>query len=425
MLDRKAAPEVKEIIDYALPSAEVKKMPGGSRLHFMRNSTQPVIRFEIVFPAGKWYEPQKGVSFLTSKLLMEGTKNKSAKQIADILDFYGASLECNQGFDNATLTLYCLSKYLPDLLPLVKEILEEPAFPEKEFELLRLRTAQNLSIERKKPAYLAMERFTAKIYGANHPYVSGLKESDINAVELNQIKSFFGQTYLLPDSEIFACGDLNENLQKLVEDFTNSLSTLVNNNSLEQVKHSILPEPTLENIPMEGSMQAAVRMGEIFPLINHPDYLKLNVVNKILGGYFGSRLMKNIREDKGYTYGIYSSLSPRKYSTLFFIGTDVNVNNAWDTVDEVKKEINKLKVELVSEEEFHTVKNYMIGKFLNETNNIFDQCDRYKHIIIHELPLDHYSWYLKTIREISAEEVRTLMQKYFASPSTISIAGTA
>jgi predicted Zn-dependent peptidase len=119
MLDRSLAPAIHEFENFTLPQTQVKPLANGAKVHYLANATQPVLRFEIVFPAGKWFEKVKGASYFTSKLLLEGTKNKTAKQIADILDFYGASLECNQGFDYATLTLYCLSRHFTTLLPLV------------------------------------------------------------------------------------------------------------------------------------------------------------------------------------------------------------------------------------------------------------------------------------------------------------------
>lgn len=421
MLNRSIAPPIKEIKDFSLPAAEVSLLPNKARVHYLVNATQPVVRIEVVFPAGKWYEPAKAVSFLTSKLLLEGTKTKSAKQIADILDFYGASLECNQGFDWATLTLYSLSKFVKDLLPLLTEVLQEAAFPELEFELIKKRTTQNISIERKKPAYLAMERFTEKVYGSSHPYISGLKPEDINAVNLDIVKDFFNQQYSLNGADVFVCGDVDIALKGLISEAFGELAMEVNNEG--SYNHEIMPESDFPDIKMEGSLQAAVRVGKIFPLITDPDYLPLTVVNKILGGYFGSRLMKNIREDKGFTYGIYSSLSVRKHSTLFFIGTDVIATAADSTVSEIQKEIQKLAKEPIGTEELNTVKNYMIGKFLNETNNIFDQSDRYKNIVLHNLHKDHYSRYLQTIRSINNSDIQELSKKYLVNGMMITTAG--
>jgi predicted Zn-dependent peptidase len=140
MLDRQVAPPVQPLASVALPAADVFSLPNGARLHVLRNDAQPVIRLQVVFPAGKWYEPQPGVSLLTARMLLEGTRTRTARQIADTIAFYGASLECEQGFDRATLTLYCLSRHLEQLMPLVLDVASEAIFPIAEFELLKKRT---------------------------------------------------------------------------------------------------------------------------------------------------------------------------------------------------------------------------------------------------------------------------------------------
>ncbi|MFC5268972.1 M16 family metallopeptidase [Adhaeribacter terreus] len=421
MLDRSLAPEIHEFENFTLPQTEVKTLGNGAKVHYLANSTQPVLRFEIVFPAGKWFEKGKGASYFTSKLLLEGTRNKTSKQIADILDFYGASLECNQGFDYATLTLYCLSRHFTTLLPLVTEILNEPAFPEKEFELLKQRTAQNIAVERKKPAYLAMERFTRNVYGQNHPYTTGLDNETIEKIQLSDIRDFYSSQFTIGAAEIFTCGDLNQELKDAIENL--QLHENTNTAVVSTPKHEIQASSLKENITIPDSLQAAIRYGKTFPLINHPDYIKLTILTKTLGGYFGSRLMKNIREDKGFTYGIYASLSPRKYSTLFFIGTEVNAAKAGETVVEIDKELELLKNTLISEAELQTVKNYIIGKFLSESNTVFDQMDRYKHLILYNLPLDYFTSYFATIRSTTAQDLQELSNQYFAKPLNLVTAG--
>jgi zinc protease len=411
-LNRAIAPPVQELTRVPLPEAKVETFPNGARLHYLENPTPEVVRFEIVFPAGKWYEPAKGVSFFASKMLLEGTNGKSAKQIADILDFYGASLECNQGFDWTTLTLYCVSKYFAELFPLITEILEEASFPAPEFELLKKRTSQNIQVERKKPAYLASELFSKSIYGPHHPYISGLTEAEIAAVDLEQVKAFYKTHFQVNASDIFVCGCASKSDKDLI-------STWIKNQSNQTALISEMPGIQIEsgekkaNLPIQGSMQAALRIGRLFPLINEPDYLPLTVLNKILGGYFGSRLMKNIREDKGLTYGIYSTLSVRKHSTMFFIGSYVNTDKAELAITEILKEMDRLKQEEVSDEELDTVRNYMMGKFLNESTTVFDQTDRYKHLVLHNLPATHFDDYLNTIKTITAAELASLSNTYF------------
>src|SRR5688572_21846983 len=323
MLNRTIAPPVNQLEDFHLPESEKVVLKNGAEVYYLVNTTQPVIRLEIVFSGGKWYEPAKGVSYFVSKLLLEGTKTKTAKQIADILDFYGASLECNQGFDWATLTLYCLSKHYLVLLDLVSEIINEASFPEQEFKLLQQRTIQNFLVERKKPSYLAMEKFSQNVFGKEHPYTSGLDAETINKLDLSAIEHFYKTNYTLADSKIFICGDINQEDKLRTE---NLITTQNSPGTFSYNNHSVSPGPLNESIEIKDSLQSAIRVGKLFPLINDNDYLKLTILNKILGGYFGSRLMKNIREDKGFTYGIHSSLSVRKHATAFVIATEVNVD---------------------------------------------------------------------------------------------------
>jgi predicted Zn-dependent peptidase len=154
--------------------------------------------------------------------------------------------------------------------------------------------------------------------------------------------------------------------------------------------------------------------------------MKLLVLNEVLGGYFGSRLMRNIREDKGYTYGIHSTISPKEHDSLFYIGTDVNYTVTQSTIDEIKKEIQQLQEENIPQEELDTVKSYMLGKFLNDIATIFEQCDRYKRVVLNKLPQDHYNNYITTLRTVSSSELQELAQKYLnIDDMRIVIAGKA
>src|SRR5688572_9261560 len=409
MLNRTIAPPVNQLEDFHLPESEKVVLKNGAEVYYLVNTTQPVIRLEIVFSGGKWYEPAKGVSYFVSKLLLEGTKTKSAKQIADILDFYGASLECTQGFDWATLTLYCLSKHYPVLLELVSEILNEASFPEQEFKLLQQRTIQNFMVERKKPSYLAMEKFSQNLFGKEHPYTSGLDAEVINKLELPAIIQFYQTNYTLADAKIFVCGDIKQEDKVKTENLITTQNTL---GTFSPYNHSVLTGPIKEAIEIKDSLQSAIRVGKLFPLINEENYLKLTFLNKVLGGYFGSRLMKNIREDKGFTYGIHSSLSVRKHATAFVIATEVKVDKAEETLTEIEKEIKILQTERISEDELLTVKNFMIGKFLNDSTTVFDQLDKLKHLVLHNLPSNHYSQYIQTVKNFSAEDLIQLSNEY-------------
>ncbi len=426
MLDRRKAPEIKEIDAVNLQITEVDNLQNGARLHLMKSEIQPVVRLDFVFKAGKWLEPHSGIADLTSKMLLEGTVNQTAKQIAEKIAYYGATFESNAGYDRAEFTLYCLSKYLNQLLPLVLDVLQSPVFPEEEFNLLKQRTLQNVKVQRHKNGYLATHSFTKLIYGEEHPYIFGYDGKELDAIALIQLQDFYHSRFDTNSLEVFACGSINQETHVLLRE---SIQALQLNAPVIETRNHSLHETAAESeifVEMPESLQSSIRIGKRFPLIQHTDYLKLLVLNELLGGYFGSRLMRNIREDKGYTYGIYSAISPKEQDTLFYIGTDVNYAVAQETVSEIKKEIQILQEEEVPEEELKTIQNYMVGKFINDIATIFDQCDRYKRIVLNQLPLEHYNNYISTIRTVTSAELRALAETYLdVNDLKLAIAGKA
>jgi predicted Zn-dependent peptidase len=163
-----------------------------------------------------------------------------------------------------------------------------------------------------------------------------------------------------------------------------------------------------------GSLQASVRMGRGWPSPTHPDTHRLKLLVSVLGGYFGSRLMRNIREDKGLTYGIYASVAPREYGSSLVIGTDVKGESADFAVSEIVKELRRLQEELIPAEELATVKNYILGKFANELSTVFEQCDKYKTTVFLGLPADYYSAFVRETEAADADALRDLAREYLA-----------
>lgn len=411
MLDRQVAPPVQPLASVTLPAADVFSLPNGARLHVMHNDAQPVIRLQLVFPAGKWYDPASGVSLLAARMLLEGTRTRTARQIADQVAFYGASLECEQGFDRATLTLYCLTRHLEKLLPLVFDVVTEPTFPETEFELLKARTIQNVHIERQKPSYLAAERFSQNLYGQQHPYGRAFNEEQFSTISTATVRHFHRLAYRLDAAEIFLCGDVSPTHIQDIQDLLSKESEAL---TASATKEAVTFEPkSTDYVPVNDSLQASLRLGRIWPSLHHPDTHALQVLVKVAGGYFGSRLMKNIREDKGFTYGIQASVSPREQATSFVIGTEVNAESREAAIREIHFELRKLQEELIPDDELQIVKNYIAGKFANDISTVFEQCDKYKSIVFLSLPSTYYTEFLKQISEVEPLHLQQLAQQYF------------
>ena len=214
------------------------------------------------------------------------------------------------------------------------------------------------------------------------------------------------------------CGDVAEQQELVVEAFgaaTSSAAAVADAKSSPTFTAELPATPTAPvQVPLAGSLQASLRVGRDWPSPQHPDTHRLQVLVKVLGGYFGSRLMKNIREDKGLTYGIYAQSLAREHGTTFVIGTDVNGESAEIAVSEIKLELHRLQEELISDEELNTVKNYMLGKFANELSTVFEQADKYRTTVLLNLPADYYAQFVEQVQNTDAATLQRLAQQYLA-----------
>jgi len=413
MLDRTVAPSVQPLARVTLPAVDVHSLASGARLHVLANDAQPVVRLQAVFRAGKIAESRPGLASLTARMLLEGTTTRTARQIADEVAFYGASLECDAGFDRSTLTLYCLTRHLPALLPLVADVLTNPAFPAAELEQLKTRTIQNVRVERQKTSFLASERFNERLFGADTPYGRPFDSEAYQALTADEARAFHRTFYDFGNAEVFLCGDVVAEQAAVAAIFSTEATTAGAPAPAVSAPASGAAAET-DRVPVAGSLQASVRMGRGWPSPTHPDTHRLKLLVSVLGGYFGSRLMRNIREDKGLTYGIYASVAPREYGSSLVIGTDVKGESADFAVSEIVKELRRLQEELIPAEELATVKNYILGKFANELSTVFEQCDKYKTTVFLGLPADYYSAFVRETEAADADALRDLAREYLA-----------
>lgn len=420
MLNRLLPPPTHPLTTITLPTPTVSHLPNGARLHLLANDAQPVLRLQVVLPAGKYQESAPGLAQLTARMLSEGTATRTARQIADEVAFYGASLDCEAGPDHATLTLYCLARHLPTLLPLVQEVLAAPTFPEAELLQLKTRTSQSMRVERQKTSFRASEEFNRQLFGAASPYGRPFDDASFAHITADELRAFHAAAYNPAGTEIFLSGDVANYAANLAEVLGQWQPSAV------AAMPPVPPVPTsyptgLVTVPVEGSIQASVRMGRRWPTLSEAQTPELLLLVKVLGGYFGSRLMKNIREDKGYTYGIHASVVAREQATTLVIGTDVNGDRADATRQEIAYELERLQTELLAEDELETVKNYTLGKLLGETATVFEQADKYRHILLHGLRPDYYEHLVRQTQAATAADLQALARTYLSPADMLTV----
>ncbi len=420
MLDRAISPDFQTIQSINIPPVKVVTLSNGIPLYVINVGEQPVIKIEFSFDAGNLQEPQNGVSLFTAKMITEGTNKYSSSEISEYFDKFGSFTESGQGLDRANFIVYGLKKHLPSLLPMVQELLNNSIFPESQLETLKKIQLQTLQVNSGKTAFIANKTFRKKIFGDTHPYGNSTTEEAIHGINQDLLRNFYQDFWKEKPFKIFLSGNVGAAEISLIEKyFGNTNLGVISANKELIAKEFIKGENVL--IEKEGAMQSSIRMGKQFMTRKHPDFFTMLLLNETLGGYFGSRLMKNIREDKGFTYGISSNLALFGQAGYFVIGTDVKREFTQQTIDEIHKEIKILQTDLIPSNELETVKNYMIGSFAGSLNTPFDIADRYKIIFSENLPLDFYQNYITNIQQISDVMLLEAANKYLDIESLFEI----
>lgn len=408
MLDRKVAPPYVKTTSFDLITPEENKLSNGIDLFFVPGGFQDVLKIELIFHAGRWFEEKWGAAYFTAHLLSKGTKQKSSFKIAQLFDKYGAHLEISPGLDFVSISLYSLSKNLAPVLQLLIEILSEPTFTEKEFDQAKSVFIQNLKVNNEKTSFLAAKLFRKNLFGETHPYGSELEETDVNALETKHFqKHFFG---FFDSAKVFVSGKIDSgNEGQILDTFTQWQHHKYPHN----IHHTIQAQPQHQYLKKKESVQSSVRMGGRSILRSHPEYIPVLFVSHILGGYFGSRLMKNIREEKGLTYGISASIHGLKHDSYLVIGADVNKENVNLTFEEIRKELKILRTTNISFSELETTRNHFIGSLQSEITTPFAHADKIKTIKLFDLNPDYYQQMISRIEKITPAEIIEISEMYF------------
>ena len=410
MVNRKIAPPIKRIKKLHLPEPKKIKLSNGMRVHIINMGTQEVLKLQLVFRAGRPFEKKPLISKATSRLLKEGTTNFSSAAIAEQIDFYGATLSTPTNLDNSNLVFYTLNKHFETLIPLVTELLLAPSFPQEELTAYLENSRRRLQVDLTKTDVVAYRKVTEYIFGEHHPYGYNSDNKAYANVKRTDLVQHFKQHYNARNCELFISGNVTEEVIHLLDQHIGQLPVGRRSRMSKLKLTDAIPEKRHISIP--NSMQTAIRIGKRVIGRKHPDFAGFTVLNTILGGYFGSRLMMNIREDKGYTYNIYSTQDTMLHDACFYVSTEVGTEFTKAATKEIYKEIDILCNDLVPEEELEMVRNYMLGNMLNMVDGPFHVADVIKTMVLSEIPFETFDTLINTVNTISAKELRDLAQKY-------------
>ncbi|UCG27107.1 MAG: insulinase family protein [Bacteroidales bacterium] len=420
-VDRKKIPplHLSERIDYIRDKKVT--LSNGIPVYLINAGNQDILRIELLLSAGSWVEPGPLIASSTNDMLNEGTKTRTAEMIAESFDYYGSYLHLNANKDTAGVVLFTLSKYLEETLVIVADIIQNSTFPEREFATYIQKKKQQFVEEREKVRYLARTGFLRSIFGQLHPYGREILLEDFTTVTAKQLSEFHCKCYLSDSIKIIVTGKIPKGIETVFEKHFGDWDLETIETRVPEPIPVVPADPSNIFLEKENVVQSAIRIGKKLFNKHHPDYHGVQVLNTVLGGYFGSRLMRNIREEKGYTYGIGSAFISLHHAGFFTIASEVGTNVCRSAVKEIYKEIKILREQIIPEEELSMVRNYLLGQVIRMFDGPFALAESFRAILEYGLDYSHYDNAIRTIRNISAKDLRDLANRYLGPESMTEI----
>jgi len=367
------------------------------------------VKLDIEWCAGSKYQHKKLAANFTNKLLLSGNDKKLGSQIAEEIDFYGGYLQHEMDRDHAGVTLYGLNENMSAVFGVFADAFMNCTFPTLEFEKERSASLMRFKIDSKKVKTVCSRKFTQAIFGEDSAYGQLAEISDFESIQREDVIHFYKEFYLSTCPTIFLVGQVDDDFIQRLNEWSGLLKPIVK--KYQPIDPIQSKGRINEKVP--NALQAAIRFGRLFVDKNHPDYFKFQLLNTAFGGYFGSRLMTNIREDKGYTYGIGSTAAVMENASYIYISTEVGVEVKEATINEILSEMERLRTELIPEEELARVKNYMLGDFLRHADGAIAMMENFKNIHFNQLKNSYYSDFISAIHAATAEELNEIANRYF------------
>ncbi len=411
MLNRTIQPIVNPIEHIDIIQAEKRLLSNGIPVYFVNAGSQDVVKIDFIFEAGTWFQPVNMVASLCNSMLEEGSAGYSAAEIAEKFDFYGSYIQLVADQNYGYFNLVCLGKHLPSMLQMTENMIKHSVFPEYELEVLLAKNKQKFLLENEKVRTLCQKKFTQVMFGNDHPYSITNKLEDFDLIGREILMQFYQSYYHSGNCRIICAGKVEENVLTLLESHFGG--TDWQRNPEKKTDFAICPDTQkYHHVEKANGSQSAIRVGKFWVDKSHPDYHALSVLITILGGYFGSRLMANIREEKGYTYGIGSFVLSLKHVSYLIIATEVGNEYLEPTLKEIFIEMKKLQTELIPIDELETVKSYLLGEFLRDFDGPFALAASFKAINDFDLDYSFYDRYLTVLRNLTSEELLRLALQY-------------
>lgn len=412
LIDRTKGPEIYPIADMQLPQIRRYALRNGVPVYILDNENLELIHFIFSLKVGIFDEDQKHVSTFTYSLLKQSSREYSSTEIADLLAFYGVHYTVSEMLNATNITISVPRNNVTKILPVIYDFLTNPLFKEENLETYKNLKIKDLEYNVKKPDVRNTQLLVHAMFGDKYTAGQFSSRDNINAVTVEGMQRFHQRTFCAENLSVFVTGNVDD----AVEDCFTQLFSQVQNGK-PTAKHENIAMPAdrssiiCEEIP--GSVQSSISLCSPSMGFLDPERMDFSILTTITGGYFGSRLMQNLREKNGYTYGVSAGSVYFGNQSLFIINSDVNIADTKAAIDACFYELKRLQTELVDEEELETVRNYLIGESLRGVENAVSYLKKFQYWRQYGLDEQEFRMKLQRIRNITAEEIQALAKKHF------------
>ncbi len=413
-MDRSKAPRIKDIITIHFEKAQKIVLDNGIPVFYIASGSQDIMRTDIVFDAGTWQQEKFFQAALTNSMQTEGTKTKTSEQIAAEFDFLGTFYGAEVQKHAAVVAFYSLKKFYDKSLLLIEDVLKNPVFPEKEFAIKLNQRRQNFLVSRQKVETLALLKFFEVVFGKGNSYGNKPEIEDFEKLHIDDLKKYHQQYYHAGNAYILMAGKNPADEFDLLNKHLGQNDWKGKTPAYSHELHLNPQKPGIYWHEKPDAQQSAIRAGFLLPEMDPREYILLKLFNMVYGGYFGSRLMQNLREDKGFTYGVSSFIREEKHAKYFMVATNVGKEYTLRAIDEMKKELDILLKNGIDKAEFENVKRQFLGDLLSLFDGVFAQIDAFDDVYSLGKDYSFYELMLETVKKSTPEEVMNVGRKYFS-----------
>lgn len=409
-------------MDISLASAACRELNNGVKLYVLDSDEFEVLRVTFVFGAGSVMQHRPFAATSTANMLCEGTAQMTAHQIADKLDYYGSYFDVNIDRDYTYISFCSLTKFVEPTLDVASQIILHPIFDERELEIYAAKRKQRLRVEREKVETRAREEFAKSLFGASHPYAESFSEDEYDTLKREDLISTYERLYTASNCFVVCSGCVGEHEIECIERIASALPK-GEKPQMRSLEHTEQRRFTLYE--KAGAVQSSIRIGRLLFDRCHPDFVGMQILATILGGYFGSRLMRSLREERGYTYGVMSAMVNFAHAGYFAVATQVAVEVVDDALKLIYEEIERLRTEPISHEELDMVKRIMKGEIMRILDGPFGIADVTIENILCGKSNDAIEENVRVIEAATPELLMTLAQRYLEFDDLVTVVSGA